>query len=58
MPETALVSIDATERRGSTTLAKKHPLAPDLVCRDFALAGADRLWVADVTQLTTWIETA
>ncbi len=35
-----------------------HPLAPDLVQRDFAVDGPDRLWVADFTQLTTWQGTA
>jgi len=28
--------------------------APDLVDRDFAVAGPDRLWVADITYITTW----
>jgi putative transposase len=54
MRQAGLVSIYAKERKGSTTRAKEHPLAPDLVGRDFAVAGPDRLWVADFTQLTTW----
>ncbi len=28
--------------------------APDLVERDFAVAGPNRLWVADITYLSTW----
>jgi putative transposase len=28
--------------------------APDLVQRDFAVAGPDRLWVADITFIATW----
>ena len=28
--------------------------APDLVSRDFAASGPDRLWVADITYIPTW----
>jgi len=49
-----LVAIHSNKRKGSTTRAKEHPLAPDLVGRDFNVDGPDRLWVADFTQLTTW----
>ena len=45
-----------TQRLDGT--AKEHPLAPDLVQRDFAVDAPDRLWVADFTQLTTWQGTA
>ena len=58
MRQAGLVSIYAKKRKGSTTRAKEHPLAPDLVQRDFAVDGPDRLWVADFTQLTTWTGTA
>jgi putative transposase len=58
MRQAGLVSIHAKKRKGSTTRAKEHPLAPDLVGRDFAVDGPDRLWVADFTQLTTWQGTA
>lgn len=54
MSQAGLRSIHAKKRKGSTTRAKEHPLAPDLVGRDFAVDGPDRLWVADFTQLTTW----
>lgn len=30
-----------------------HPV-PDLVQRDFSAAGPDRLWVADITYISTW----
>ncbi len=58
MRQAGLVSIHVKKRKGSTTRAKEHPLAPDLVSRDFAVDGPDRLWVADFTQLTTWRGTA
>jgi transposase InsO family protein len=29
--------------------------APDLVSRDFAAGGPDRLWVADITYIPTWV---
>ena len=58
MRQAGLRSIYAKKRKGSTTRAKEHPLAPDLVQRDFAVDGPDRLWVADFTQLTTWSGTA
>ena len=57
MRQAGLVSVYAKKRKGSTTRAKEHPLAPDLVQRDFNVDGPDRLWVADFTQLTTWTGT-
>ncbi len=56
--QAGLVSVSSRRRKGSTTRAKEHPLAPDLVQRDFAVDAPDRLWVADFTQLTTWQGTA
>jgi putative transposase len=58
MRQAGLVSIYAKKRKGSTTRAKEHPLAPDLVQRDFSVDGPDQLWVADFSQLTTWQGTA
>jgi putative transposase len=58
MRQAGLVAIHTRKPKGSTTRAKEHPLAPDLVERDFAVDGPDRLWVADFTQLTTWRGTA
>jgi len=57
MRKAGLVSVYSKKRKGSTTRAKEHPLAPDLVRRDFSVDGPDRLWVADFTQLTTWTGT-
>jgi putative transposase len=54
MRQAGLVSIYSNKQKGSTTRNKEHPLAPDLVQRDFNVDGPDRLWVADFTQLTTW----
>lgn len=58
MRRAGLVSIYAKKRKGSTTRAKEHPLAPDLVQRDFSVDGPDQLWVADFSQVTTWQGTA
>jgi len=42
-------------KRPRTTLRDHaHRPAPDLVARDFAAAGPDRLWVADITYIPTW----
>jgi putative transposase len=54
MRQAGLVSVRSKRRKGSTIRATEHPLAPDLVERDFAVDAPDRLWVADFTQLTTW----
>src|SRR5881628_3603805 len=41
-------------KRPRTTLRDQtHRPAPDLVARDFAAAGPDRLWVADITYVPT-----
>lgn len=58
MRQAGLVAVSSKKRKGSTTRAAEHPLAPDLVERDFTIDGPDRLWVADFTQLTTWQGTA
>ena len=47
MRQAGLVSVRSKKPKGSTTRAKEHPLAPDLVERDFSIDGPDRLWVAD-----------
>src|SRR5260370_193741 len=43
-------------RKGPRTTFRDdaHRPAPDLVARDFAAAGPDRLWVADITYIPTW----
>ncbi len=40
-------------RRGSTRRARKAVPAEDLVKRDFAATRADKVWVADITYVTT-----
>jgi transposase InsO family protein len=54
MRQAGLVAIHTRKPKGSTRRASERPLAPDLVQRDFAVDGPDRLLVADFTQLTTW----
>jgi putative transposase len=40
----------------STTLREPaRPAAPDLVARDFTAAAPNRLWVADITYVPTWV---
>jgi len=43
-------------RQGTRTTirGKGARQAPDLVARNFAAGGPDRLWVADITYLPTW----
>ena len=57
MRQAGLVAV-GPRRRGATRRDREHPLAPDLVDRDFAVDAPDELWVADFTQLTTWQGTA
>ena len=47
----------ASRRRWATTTVrdKKVRPAPDLVDRDFSAEGRDRLWVADITYIPTWV---
>ena len=58
MRQAGLVAVGGGKRRGLTRRDREHPLAPDLVDRDFAVAAPDQLWVADFTQITTWQGTA
>jgi putative transposase len=46
----------ASRRRGTRTTRRDRDAkpAPDLVERDFVAAGPDRLWVADITYISTW----
>jgi putative transposase len=46
----------ASRRRWVTTTTRDERLrpAPDLVSRNFAAEGPDRLWVADITYIPTW----
>ncbi len=44
---------DSHDTRGGSEGAGQRP-APDLVQRQFAATGPDRLWVADITYIRTW----
>jgi putative transposase len=52
----ALGMCGVSRRKGPRTTRRDpaHRPAPDLVARDFAAAGPDRLWVADITYIPTW----
>ena len=39
----------------TTVRDTKHPVAPDLVERHFEAEGPNRLWVADITYIPTWL---
>src|SRR5438874_7369410 len=45
-----------SRRRGvrTTVRSMEGSSAPDLVDRNFEVAGPDRLWVADITYIPTW----
>lgn len=58
MRQAGLVGVGDGRGRGATRRDREHPLAPDLVGRDFCVDRPDALWVADFTQLTTWQGTA
>ena len=49
--------VGASRRRSTKTTThdqRAARVAPDLVDRDFSAAGADQLWVADITYVRTW----
>jgi putative transposase len=46
--------VSRRKRRGTTRRDPAAAPAPDLVSRDFAAIGPDRLWVADITYIPTW----
>jgi transposase InsO family protein len=52
----ALGVYGVSRRKGPRTTRRDsaHRPAPDLVARDFAVTGPDRLWVADITYIPTW----
>jgi putative transposase len=45
--------VSRRKRPRTTRRDEAHRPAPDLVARDFAAAGPDRLWVADITYIPT-----
>jgi putative transposase len=51
------LGLAGVSRRQGTMTTRRDPEArpaPDLVDRNFAAAGPDRLWVADITYIPTW----
>src|SRR4029077_12170280 len=52
----ALGLAGVSRRKSSRTTVRDRDArpAPDLVERDFAASGPDRLWVADITYIPTW----
>ncbi len=49
-----LCGVSWRKHRVTTRRAQRVRPAPDLVQRDFTADGPDRLWVADITYVTTW----
>jgi transposase InsO family protein len=50
------VGVQGVSRRKFQRTTRRDPAAapaPDLVSRDFAAVGPDRLWVADITYIPT-----
>lgn len=43
-----------SRRTSCRTIRRDPAAAPDLVGRDFAAVGPDRLWVVDITYIPTW----
>ena len=54
MRTAGLQGVHRRRRQGLTRRDPNAIPAPDLVNRDFAPAGTNRLWVADITQHRTW----
>ena len=55
MREAGIVGVSRRRSAKTTTREQRAArVAPDLVDRDFSAAGADQLWVADITYVATW----
>ena len=54
MRKAGLEGASRRRRKGTTCRDQDARPAPDLVERDFAATGPDRLWVADITYVPTW----
>jgi len=54
MSKNGLVGVTRRKRAWTTRRAEGERPAPDLVQREFAASGPDRLWVADITYVHTW----
>lgn len=54
MREAGLQGVSRRSRFSTTVRDRQARPAPDLVERNFTVAGRDRLWVADITYIPTW----
>ncbi len=54
MKVAGLWGVSRRKRFSTTQRAERTRPAPDRVNRDFQAAGPDRLWVADITYISTW----
>jgi putative transposase len=54
MKARGLAGVSRRKRAFTTQRDKEARPAPDLVDRNFAADGPDRLWVADITYVPTW----
>jgi len=54
MHAAGLAGVSRRRRVSTTTRNRSRRAAPDLVNRDFRVEGPDRLWVADITYISTW----
>jgi putative transposase len=54
MQAAGLAGVSRRKRPRTTIRAQDARPAPDLVERNFATAGPDQLWVADITYIPTW----
>ena len=55
MRDERLEGVHRRRKHHTTRRAKGVAPAPDLVERDFTAEGPDRLWVADITYVPTWV---
>ena len=54
LKEAGLQGVSRRKGVRTTVRSPRAQPAPDLVERDFAAPGPDRLWVADITHIATW----
>ena len=55
MREQAIAGVHRRRKHHTTRRREGVAPAPDLVERDFSAPGPDRLWVADITYVPTWV---
>ena len=54
MSQAGLEGVSRRRRLRTTRRGTDAQPVPDLVKRDFAVGAPDRLWVADITYVSTW----